>query len=398
MNKKVSLGAAIAFMIVVAGITFCITMMVSVNHFNTMVLNVKSREEMYKKLADVDREARQNFDGKIDEEYLLDSISKGYIKGLGDKYSVYLSKDEYEQRLTDLSGKEVGIGITAQKDESGYLKIIKVINHSPAQIEGIEVGDYIISIDGNDLKTLTFENAERLMNGAVGTKLSLVYRRNGVDTSRDLIRKDIEVPYVELTMIDSNGYIKISDFNDKTASQFKEAVDNAISKGATGLVFDLRNNGGGTLDSVTTMLNMLLPSGEIGTKIDNNGKKTVLGVSDKYEIDLPMVTIINGKTASASELFVAALRDFKKANSVGTLTYGKGVMQTLIKLTDGSAINITTAHFFPPSGNPIDGIGIKPEYEVKLTTEQEQRFSELTLEQDPQFQKAIEVLNSKKAN
>ncbi len=397
MNKKISLGAAIAFMVVVAGITFCITMMVSLNHFNTMVLNVKSREEMYKKLADVDRKARQNFDGKIDEEALLDSISNGYIKGLGDKYSSYLSKNQYEQRLLDLSGKEVSIGITTVKDESGYLLVTKVINESPANKSGIQVGDHIISIEDTDLKTVNFTNAERLLKGTVGTKLKLIYRRNGVDTLLDnIIRKDIEVPCVEMELIEKNAYIKILEFNDLTYSQFKQAVDNAIKNGATGLIFDVRNNSGGTLNSVSIMLNMLLPSGDIGTKIDNNGKKTILGKSDKYEINLPMATIVNGKTASASELFVSALRDFNKANSVGTQTYGKGVMQTLIKLTDGSAINITTAHFYPPSGDKIDGVGIKPDYEVKLTTEQEKNFDILTFAEDPQIQKAIEVVNSKK--
>lgn len=398
MNKKISLGAAVAFMVVVAGITLCITMMVSLNYFNKKVLNVKNREEMYKKISDVDRNARQNFYGPINEEALLDSVSAGFIRGLGDKYSTYLSKDEYEQRLKELSGKEVGIGVTVSNDESGYLRVKKVLEESPAKLSGIMVDDYIISINDVDLKTISFEESAKLMNGAIGTKLKIVYRRNGVDTPIDVIRKDLQIKYVEWKMIDKNGYIKILDFNDLTYNQFKDAVDNAVRQGATGLIFDIRNNGGGTLKSVTAILNLLLPSGDIGTKIDNNGVTSVLDTSDKYEISLPMVTLINGKTASASELFAAALRDFKKSSLVGTLTYGKGVMQSLIKLTDGSAINVTTAHFFPPSGEPINGVGIKPEYEVKLTPEQEQRLDELDPAEDMQLQKAIEVVNSNKSS
>lgn len=397
MNKKISLGAAIAFMVVLAGITFCITMMVSLNYFNTMVLNVKNREEMYKKIADLDREVRQNFDGTIDEEALLNSISAGYVKGIGDKYSTYLTKEQYEERLKDLSGKSVGIGATVAKDESGYLIVKKVLDGSPAKLAGIEVGDYIISIDETDLKTVSYENAIRLIKGDAGSKLKLVYRRNGVDMPLDIIRKDIVVPFVELTMTDKNAVIKITEFNETTPSQFKEAVNKAIKDGATGLVFDLRDNGGGTVDSVIEMLDFLLPNGKLGYKIDNTGKKTILGNSDKHQINLPMVTLVNSRTASASELFVSTLRDFKKASTVGVTTYGKGVMQSLIKLTDGSAVNVTTAHFFPPSGQAINGVGIKPEYEVKLKGELEANLASIKPEQDTQLQKALEVLNSKKA-
>lgn len=398
MNKKISLGAAIAFMVVLAGITFCITMMVSLNYFNTMVLNVKNREEMYKKIADLDREVRQNFDGTIDEEALLDAISAGYIKGIGDKYSSYLTKEQYEARLKDLSGKSVGIGATVAKDDSGYLVVKKILDDSPAKLAGLQVGDYIVSIDNTDLKTVSYDNAVRLIKGDAGTKLKLVYRRNGVDTPLEIIRKDIVVPYVELSMVGENAVIKITDFNNSTPDQFKNAVNEAIGKGATGLIFDLRDNGGGTVNSVIEMLDFLCPNGELGYKIDNTGAKTVLGTSDKHEITLPMVTLVNSKTASASELFVSTLRDFKKATIVGTTTYGKGVMQSLIKLTDGSAVNITTAHFYPPSGQEINNVGVKPDYEVKLSAELEANLDSIKPETDSQLQKALEVINSKKPN
>lgn len=397
MNKKISLGAAIAFMVVVAGITFCITMMVSLNHFNTMVLNVKNREEMYKKIADVDREVRQNFNGTIDEETLMDAISSGYIKGLGDKYSSYLTKDQYEQALKDASGKEVGIGITFVKEESGYLRVRKVLGGSPAEDAGIQKGDYIISIADTDLKLVSSDNAERLMKGEVGTKLKLVYRRDGVDTPKDdIVRTDIRMPTVEWRMVGENAVIQISKFDKITHVEFQEALDGAVRENATGLIFDLRNCTGDNLDAAKSMLNTLLPAGKIGTLIDKSGNKSVLGTSDKYEVELPMTTIINGKTTGVAELFVAVLRDFGKANSVGITSYGKALLQTTIPLTDGSAINLTTAHYYPPSGEEINGVGIKPDYEVKLSSEQEAGFDNLTDETDPQIQKALEVINSKK--
>lgn len=396
MNKKVSLGAAITFMVVVAGITFCITMMVALNHFNTKVYNVKSREEMYKKIADVDRETRQNFSGVIDEEVLLDSLSAGYIKGIGDKYSYYLTKNQYEQRLRDLSGKYVGIGITSAKDESGYLKVKKVLKDSAADKSGIQVGDHIVSIANTDLKAVSNENSQRLLKGEVGTKVNVVYRRNGVDETIEIIRTDISIPSVELSMNDTNAIIKISTFDDLTYTQFNTAIDKAVKQNATAIIFDLRNCTGDSLNSAKAMLNVLLPSGEMGKIIDNHGKETPVGSSDKFEINLPMATIINNKTMGSAEFFAATLRDFKKSNSIGALSYGKGLMQTLFKLTDGSAVNITTSQIFPPSNEPIEGVGIKPDYEVKLSTEQEQRFDELTPEEDSQLQKAIEVVNSKK--
>ncbi|MFZ2538828.1 MAG: S41 family peptidase [Oscillospiraceae bacterium] len=396
MNKKISLGAAIAFMAILAGITFCITMMVSLNHFNEKVLNVKAREEMYKKLSDVDRNARQNFSGTINEEVLADSLSAGYIRGLGDKYSSYLTKDEYEQKMLELSGKLVQIGVTVQKDQTGYAKITKIMKGSPAEQAGMIVGDLIVSIGDADLKAVTLVNIERLLKGEVGTKLNVVYRRDGVDTQKDIQRKDIEIKYVEYRLMGANGYIKIIGFNDKTYNQFKNAVDDLVRQGADAFVFDLRNNNSDSIEAANSMLNMLLPAGELGTKKNNAGEITSLGSSDKYELALPMATIINGKTGNAAEYFVAVLRDFKKATSTGTISFGKAVIQKIFQINDGSAINITTEHFLPPSGAEINGVGIKPDYEVKLTPEQEQGAELLTDETDPQIQKAIEIVNSKK--
>lgn len=398
MNKKISLGAAIAFMLVVAAITFCITMMVSLNHFNDMVLNVKAREEMYKKLADVDRNTRQNFAGKIDEEALNNAICNGYLKGIGDKYSTYLTKDEYEQRLLELSGKLVQIGINIKKDQTGYFTVMNIIKNSPASAGGIAVNDLLISIDDTDLKNITLAEAERLLKGDAGTKVKLVYRRDGVDTSKELQRKDLDVQFVSSALIGDNGYIKIDEFNEKTPDQFKKAVDSLIENGATAFLFDLRGNNSDSIDAAAKMLNTLLPSGSLGTKIDKNGKDTSLGNSDKYEIKLPMATIVNSKTGNAAEYFAAVLRDFGRSNTIGTLTLGKAVSQELIQITDGSAINITTSYILPPSKNEINGVGIKPDYEVKLTTEQEQNFATLTADTDPQIQKGIEVVNSKKVS
>ena len=255
----------------------------------------------------------------------------------------------------------------------------------------------IISIDNSDLNLNTLEEIEQLLTGAVGTQIAVTYRRDGVDTQKTIQRSDIEISYIESRLIGTNGYIIVEEFNEKTYEQFKSVVDDLIKAGADALIFDLRNNNSDSIEAANNMLNMLLPAGELGTKIDHTGAVTSLGSSNKYELALPMATIINGKTGNAAEYFVAVLRDFNKATSVGTLSYGKAVIQELFQLSDGSAINVTTAHFLPPSKIEINGIGIKPDYEVKLTPEQEQAFETLTDEIDPQIQKAIEIVNSKKA-
>ncbi|MEG2813682.1 MAG: S41 family peptidase [Oscillospiraceae bacterium] len=400
MNKKISLGAAIAFMAVIAAITFGITMMMSMNRFNKLVLNVKNREEMYTKISDVDRELRQNFvdSEKIDEEVLLDEISKGFVNGLGDKYASYLTKDQYERRLKELSGKEKGIGIEALKDESGYLLIKKIYDTSPAKNSGMQINDHIVKINEFDVKTLSYDNATKLMLGDIGTKLKLIYRRDGVDTPIELIRKDITIPYVEFQMIEKNAHIRIIDFNERTQSQFKEAINKAISSNATGLILDVRNNKGEDVKAATEMLNSLLPAGNLGTFVDKNGKKTSIATSDKYSVDIPMVTLINGKTASAAELFAATLTDYNKSSCIGTKSFGKGSFQELIPLTDGSAVNVTTKRFLSGLNKEIEGVGIKPKYEIKLTPEQEQILETSTNSaDDAQLTKAIEVVNSLKA-
>lgn len=396
MNKKISLGAAIAFMAVVASITFCVTMLFSQDIFNKMLTNVGQQEDMYEKIENIDEKIRDNFLFDVDEEILLDSLGSGMIAGLDDQYARYLDKEEYEQKLKEDKGELVGIGIQVSYDSaSGYLNIVNVYAGSPAEANGLQKGDIIVNVEGQDLATLEAQAALDMIQGEVGTKVKMIVRRDGVDTNYEIQRKSMEIPSVTSRMIGENGYIKISEFNDATVEQFKNAVDSLVDKGAKGLIFDLRNNGGGTLYSVLNMLDYLLPEGTIATATDNQGETTVLKKSDKHEIDLPMVTITNGNTASASELFVQALKDYQKAESVGTTTYGKGVMQTAYPLDDGSAIVITTAYFNPPSGVNFNGVGIQPDYEVTLTAEQEKDFAYLDETTDPQLMKAIDVVNSR---
>ncbi|MBC8610660.1 Probable CtpA-like serine protease [uncultured Ruminococcus sp.] len=395
MNKKISLGAAIAFMAVVASITFVITMLFSQGVFNKMISNVSQRESMYEKIQEIDKLVRNNYLFELDEDALKDEMASGLINGLEDPYAAYLDQEEYERDLLESKGELVGIGIQASVDPTnGYMTVVSIYDGAPAAESGLQVGDIIVKIDGKDVAEVGATEAIKMISGEPGTKVTVTVRRDAVDTDYTLQRKQVEIPSIVSRMIDTNCYIKITEFNANTPEQFKKAIETAQKNGAKGLIFDLRGNGGGNMDAVTEMLDYLLPSGNIVTQTDAKGETTVLATSDDSQVSMPMITLTNGKTASASELFVADLKDYGKAQSVGTTTYGKGVMQTTYALSDGSAIRLTTGYFNPAKSDNFNGVGIAPDYEVTLTAEQEQNFATLDETTDPQLKKAIEVINS----
>ena len=395
MNKKISLGAAICFMAIAAAISFIVTMYYSLNIFNSKVANVSEREEQYAKLAEIDTIIRNNYLGEIDEEALMDSLADGYVDGLEDKYSVYMNQEEYKQYQQQNAGELIGIGVTATLDDSGYLEVVSVSSESPAEAGGLMAGDMIIRIDDADVLAMGYENAINAIRGEDGTVINITYRRDSEEYTVSITRKRVKDSGISYRMIDTLGYVQIQDFNATTPADFEYAVNDMMSQGATGLIFDLRGNGGGLVSSVAEMLDFLLPEGDLVSQTNSKKETTVLYTSDSDCIDLPMVCLMNGDTASAAELFVCDLRDFQVAELVGETTYGKGVMQTAFPLEDGSAISLTTAYYNPASGVNYHGVGVKPDYEVVLTAEQKQNLANLDENTDPQLMKAISVLKSK---
>ena len=240
-----------------------------------------------------------------------------------------------------------------------------------------------------------YTKAVNALKGDAGTTVKVTYRRAGEDTEVEITRRKITVPSVESEMLDDNiAYIKITDFTTSTVNQFESAVSAALDKKAIGIIFDIRNNGGGTMKSVAQMLDILLPEGPVILSVDKSGKSKVMYSSDSAEVSLPMAVVMNKNTGSAAELFAAALQDYDKAELVGTVTYGKGVMQDIYPLTDGSAIKITTAKFNPPKSENFNGVGVKPDYTVTLTAEQEKLWYELDATTDTQLIKAISVVKA----
>ncbi|HHY52138.1 MAG TPA: S41 family peptidase [Clostridiales bacterium] len=389
MNKKVSLGAAIAMMFLVAAITFSITYDAVTRQVNSRIVDLRERESAQAKYAEIDREVRANYYGTIDETQLLDSVARGYLAGIGDQYATYYDAKTYEKILRSQENTVADIGAVLRVGPDGYLVVEEVYPDSPAAAVGIKPGDQIIKIDDVDL---TPENSAKMkdsVQGEQGTRITLTIRSDNVDRTEELTRRVVVVPSVTSRMLGDSmvGYLIITEFNANTSDQFKREVDKLINQGAQSLIFDLRDNKGGLLSAATRILDRLLPAGPIVSSMDREGNINVLATSDATEIDLPMVVLINSGTASSAEVFAQALKDYGKARVVGTTSTGKGVMQTLIRLSDGSAIEITTATLVTPRGETFNGVGVRPDYEVAMDTP----WKGLGEELDPQLKKAMEV-------
>lgn len=397
MNKKISLGATISIVAIAAAITLIITMSFTLESFNGKISGVKELEENYKKLAEIDSRVRTNYNGTIDEDAIQDAIAQGYMAGLDDKYARYYSAEEYAAERLAGEGKLVGIGITVSKEESGYIQITAINDKSPALEAGLEVDDIIVKVDGEDVLKLGYDGAVSGIRGEEGEKVSITVRRGGEDINYELTRKSIDIISVTQRVIDDIGYIRISEFNSTTLEQFNDALKSVMDDNVTSIVFDVRNNGGGSVNSVVGVLDRILPEGDIAYAIYKSGEEEVLGTSDADHIKLPMVVIVNENTASAAELFAAAIRDYDKGKLIGVTTYGKGVMQNTYTLQDGSAITLTTAFYYPPSKNNYDGEGLKPDYEQDLNPELVPKIGTLSDEEDTQLKKAIEVISASKS-
>ncbi|MDE5582970.1 MAG: PDZ domain-containing protein [Ruminococcus sp.] len=374
MKKKINLVFAVLLIVAFSTLTCVITTILVVKSL-TGDLNAK-----YTNLHSLDEYVRQNFYGEIDEKSLSDGILKGYVEGLGDKYSRYLPADDYEKEKNDNAGKMTGIGVTVSEDENGAVKIVEVMPDSPASDAGIMADDVIIKINDMDTAEMGFE--ESLKSISEADEIRLTVQRGNIEKNYTLARRNIELQTVSGELLENRiGYIKISGFKENTTKQFLETFDKITAMGAEGIIFDLRDNGGGLLESLEKCLDPLLPEGTIATAEYNNEKSEKIVVSDSEECNLPMIVLVNGNTASAGELFSASLRDFGKAELVGTQTYGKGVMQTTAELSDGGAVILTIAEYKTSVSECYDKIGLTPDYVVE--------------DEDGQLDKAVEVISKK---
>lgn len=343
------------------------------------------------KIMELEKYIDDNYYKAPDKDAAMNGALKGYVAGLEDPYSSYLTADEYDDWNNMESGTMIGIGITVQADEAG-LYVVSVTEDSPAYTSGIQEGDIITEVEGESVPEIGYEEAVVRIKGEKDTQTILTIKRNEELLKMSVTRSEIEVVTVSGTMLaDNKGYIRISAFRENTDEQFIKIFDKLIADGAEGIIFDLRNNGGGLLNSLEKILDPLLPEGIIATATYGNGDVKTIVESDKAETNLPMAVLVNGNTASAAELFAASLSDFDKAFLVGETTYGKGVMQYTAPVA-GGGLTLTVATYQTVRGKCYHKIGITPDYQVSLAENFKPDFETPDIENDAQLKIAFKNL------
>ena len=347
-----------------------------------------------KKLEVIQSTLEEYYVGELDESAMEEGIYKGLVSSVGDPYTTYYTKEEFDEVMEKSSGVYAGIGVQMMVDQNdNSILVTDVFPNSPAEKAGMQMNDKIVGAEGQKLTGDDFNTAPKIIKGKPGTKVKVTVFRPSTNETLELEmkRENVIYPSVEHKMLDNDiSYIKVREFEELTYKQFKEALDDSEKAGAKGLIIDLRNNSGGLLNITVKMVDELIPKGIIVSTKDKKGKEEAMYADDSY-IDLPIVVLVNEKSASASEVLSGALKDHKRATLVGKRTYGKGIVQTIMPLTDGSALKVTTSQYFTPSGVCIQGEGIEPDYEVSLAPELMIK-AKLEYEEDTQLQKAVEVL------
>ncbi len=329
----------------------------------------------------------------IDENKLQESAIAGYVDGLGDPYTQYISKDEMKEFTEEITGTFYGIGIYMTADNQKGVIVYYPIPESPAEKAGIKAGDIIKKVDGKEFGYEQFNEIADFIKGQEGTKVKLTIERDGEQMDFEITREKITTNPITTEVLEGNiGYVKVPSFDSETANHFKEKVEGLIKEGAKSLIIDLRNNGGGILDESTQIADFFLEKDKtIITTKDNKDKQDITKSKKDQIFNLPIVILSNKNTASASEILIGALKDNGRAKVIGKKTYGKGVIQTVITLSDGSGIKITTAEYYTPSGDAINKVGIKPDIEVELPDKVTNIYA-IDKKDDTQLQKAIEEL------
>ena len=334
--------------------------------------------------------------GEISTDKLEEGVYAGLIYGLGDVYSRYYTKDEYEQESVTTEGSYVGIGVAMQKYTAGGVQIVECYKGSTAEEAGIKVDDVITAINGEDITDTELQDVVSMIKDNEDKDVVLTVQRKGEDTQEITVKvSNVELPSVFGEMLDENtGYIQITEFKGVTVEQYEAVFADLKEQGMERLVVDLRDNPGGLLNVVCDILRDILPEGLIVYTEDKNGNRSEETCDGKNPLDMSLAVLVNGNSASASEIFAGAVKDYGIGTIVGTTTYGKGVVQSIRQLSDGSAVKLTVANYYTPNGNSINKTGIEPDVEVELDASLVNE-TEISHDEDNQLQEALKVLNDK---
>ncbi len=399
MEKKKKYGIYKTIMIISISVflTFMITSILLYTYFsknpiavssNSINNNISNKIEKYRKIID------KYYLGEVDENKLEEGAIKGYIEGLGDPYTEYISKEDMEDYLDDTMGNFVGIGIYMIKNtQYDKIQVLSTIKGSPAEKAGVQAGDLILSVNGIEYKADDMTTASNNIKGEEGTKVAVEVLRGAQNIKYEITREKVKVNQVEGKVISQNiGYIQFTSFDETTAQDFKTKYEELAKQGIQSLIIDLRNNGGGIVDQALEIADYMTTKDSVLLyEVDKNNKETVRKAKNNPIINMPIVILANENTASASEILAGALKDLGKAKIVGTKTYGKGVIQQILKINDGSGLKITIEEYQTPNRNKINKVGIEPDEKVELPDTIESILN-VKENEDTQLQKAIEML------
>ncbi|MBR6019765.1 MAG: S41 family peptidase [Lachnospiraceae bacterium] len=334
----------------------------------------------------------------IDFNEVVDGVYHGMVSAIGDPYTVYFNEKELSSFQESTSGSFAGIGSSVRMNDNGYPQLTKIFKGSPAEKAGLLPDDILVEVDGEDIYGIALDIVVTKIRGPIGSKVMLtIYREGEPDYLHiEVTRDQVSIPTVEYQMLEGNiGYIIVTEFDDVTAKQFDDAVDMLTKQNMKALIVDLRNNPGGTLRTVTSMLSRILPKGELLVYMEDKYKqKEEYFSSSTATVNVPIAVLMNGNSASASEVFAGCLQDYGKAILVGTQSFGKGIVQTLVPLGDGSAIKVTISSYFTPNGRNIHKTGLTPDVPVELD-ESLRKKSTIPIEEDNQLKAAIDAVKAK---
>lgn len=400
-KKRFKIYKVVMLVILVAFITFLLTTIGMYQYFiksgsgqkiistSSEYQDIASELSKYKRLID------KYFLGDVDEEKLKEGAIKGYIEGLDDQYTEYISKDDMKDYLEDATGNFVGIGIYMTKDaDANKIMVLSPIKGGPAEKAGILPGDYIVGVDDVTYTAEDMSVAANKIKGEVGSSVKIEILRNSETKTFEITRENIKVNPVEGQVLENNiGYIEFSSFDDGTADDFKAKYEELEKQGIKSLVIDLRNNGGGIVSEALQIADYILEKDDVILyEVDKNNKEEIKKSENDPIINMPIVLLTNGNTASSSEILAGALKDHGKAKIVGTKTYGKGVIQQILTVKDGSGIKLTVEEYQTPNRNKINKIGIEPNETVELPSDVESVLN-VPEDKDTQLQKAQEIAN-----
>ena len=390
MKKKISISTTVTLVLLAMAVTISLTMLLAMRYFNSQLQLVSQRQAMYSHINDVDKVVREYYPN-VDEELLRQSIAQGYVDGINDAYADYYNPQQYAAEQMKLSGKANDVGVVLSLNNESQVVVSRVYTDSAADKAGVKAGDVVTAIDSVSVEGKSLSALQDQISSA--SKVLLTVRRGEGSHAYEVSAFEYAVRTVQDTVIDSIGYIRITAFYENTPDQFKAIVSSLLEQGVKGLVFDLRNNKGGSPEAVQEMLSYVMPLGVYGTMTDTKGTVTKLSTKVSSQLNLPTVTLINGKTAGEAEFFAGVLQDADLTTVMGQNSAGKAKYQAYFVLEqDYSALKLTVGEYGRMKSGSWQGVGIAPDQTVTLPAEQEAIWELLTPHEDAQVQAAVDKL------